>query len=251
MAAQTGQKVFGAGRFYGINTNTNSTPVPFHVAQDIDIAFDRDIKKLYGINQLPVDVAAGMLSIKGKVTNGVISARSLNDMMMGGTLSTGQVPNIANETITITTGSTAGTAVNGAGWQQDLGVYGSTDGVPLTKVSTSAVLTADQYAVTTLGVYTFSSLAARTGLKASYLYSTVGGQTVSMTNQPMGKIGSFAAVIAMLWSADKATINLGNCIASNFGFATKLDDYMRPTFSFEAAADANDTLGTFSFAEIS
>lgn len=251
MAGQTNQKVFGAGRFYGVNTNTNSTPVPFHVAQDISLDFSRDIKKLYGVNQLPVDVAAGMLSVKGKVTNGTIAARALNDMMMGGTLSTGQVPNIAAETITITTGSTAGTAANGAGFQQDLGVYGSTDGIPLVKVSTSAVLTADQYAVTTLGVYTFSSLAARTGLKASYLYSTSGGQNINMSNQAMGKIGGFRAVIAMLWSTDKATINMGNCIASDFGFATKLDDYMKPTFSFEAAADGDDTLGTFSFAEMS
>lgn len=254
MAAQNGQKVFGAGRFYGtaISTSVVATPAPFGVAQDIAIDFKRDIKKLFGQNQLPVDVSAGMLTVTGKVTNGVLSARAFNDLLIGGTLSTGQIPNIANETITITTGSTAGTAANGAGFVTDLGIFGATDGVPLVKATTAAVLTADQYAVTsTSGVYTFSSLAARTSLKASYLYSTSGGQQVSMINQPMGKTGGFSAVVAMLWGVEKATISLNNCISSDYGFATKLDDYTKPTFGFEAATDTSDVLGIYSFAELS
>lgn len=250
MAAQAGQKVFGAGRFYGTNNTANSTPNQFGLAQDVSLDFKRDVKKLYGQSQLAADVASGMLNVTGKVTYGVLSARLFNDLMIGGTLSTGQIPNIVNETITISSGSTTGTAVNGVGWQADLGVFGSTDNIPLIKASTAAVLTIGQYAVSTLGVYTFSSLDAHTGLKASYLYSTSGGQNVNMANQPMGKTGNFQAVVALLWGTDKGTITLNNCMATDYGLATKLDDYTKPAFGFECATDVNDTLGTFSFAEL-
>lgn len=252
MAAQNGQKVFGAGRFYGTNNVVNSTPNQGVVTQDVSVAFKRDIKRLHGLNQLPVDVAAGMMTVTGKTNLGGIAARFLNDLMIGGTLSTGQLPNVANETLASATGSTATVAaVNGAGFVSDLGIYGATDGIPLVKVSTAAAVLADQYSVSTLGVYQFSSLAARTSYKASYLYSTNGGQTVDMTNQPMGRTGNFKAVMALLWGTDKATISLENCIGSNYEIATKLDDYAKPPFEFEAAADTNDTLGKFSFAEMS
>lgn len=253
MPAQNGQKVFGAGRFYGINNVANSTPNQGIVVQDISLAFKRDIKRLHGINQLPVEVAAGPMTVSGKATLGGLAARLFNDLMIGGTLSTGQVPNIANETLTITTGSTAtATAVNGAAMQADLGIYGATDGVPLVKVATASAVLADQYSVSTLGVYQFSSLAARTSLKASYLYSTVGGQQVAMTNQPMGKTGNFQAVLAWLWGTEKATVNLLNCLGSDYELASKLDDFMKPPFGFDAAADpTTDSLGTASFAELS
>src|SRR6185295_10309874 len=158
MAAQTGQKVFGSGRFYGIPTVSNPTPSQFGVVQNVSLDLKRDIKRLFGQNQLPVDIASGMLSVVGKAQMGTLNARLFNDLMIGGTLSTGQIPFIANETLTITTGSTTATAANGAGFQVDLGIYGSTSGVPLVRVSSTAILTTGQYAVSTAGVYTFSSL---------------------------------------------------------------------------------------------
>lgn len=253
MAAQNGQKVFGAGRFYGtaISTSAVKTPTQFGVAQDIAVDFKRDIKKLHGQNQFPVDVSAGMASITGKVTNGTLNGRAFNDLLIGGTLSTGQLPNQVNETMTMTTGTVTYTSTNGAGYVTDLGIYGATDGVPLVKVSTgTSPVGIGNYSVSTLGVYAFSSLDARTSLYASYLYSTVGGQQVAMSNQPMGRTGGFTSVVALLWGTEKATISFNNCISSDFGFATKLDDYTKPTFGFEAACDANDILGIFSFAEL-
>lgn len=253
MPAQRGQRVFGAGRFYGIpNATEYGTPSPFLVTQDVSLEFKRDIKRLHGYNQIPVDVAAGMMTITGKITNAVLAARAFNDLLIGGSLSTGQIPYAAEETITITSGSTATVAVtNGAAYIQDLGIYGATDGVPLFRVTTASAVTADQYSVSTLGVYQFSSLSSRTSLKASYLYSTSGGQTVTMTNQPMGKTGAFEAVLGFLWGTEKSTINLPNCISSDYTFATKLDDFMKPPFGFEAAEWTDGSLGTFSFAELS
>lgn len=251
MAAQTGQKVFGSGRFYGIPNVTNPTPSPFGVTQDVSIDFKRDIKELFGQNQLPVDIAAGMLHVTGKVTNGTLQARLFNDLMIGGTLSTGQIPWVANETITISSGSTLGTPANAAGLVTDLGIYPTLTGVPLVRVSTIAILSAGQYAVSTAGVYAFSSLDSFTSLKVSYLYSTSGGQSVAMTNQPMGKTGNFQAIIDLLWGSDKGSISLGNCMAADWTLATKLDDYTKPSFDFQCGTDATDSLGTFSFAELS
>lgn len=253
MTAQTGQKVFGAGRFWGVPTTSVPTPSPFGLAQDITLDFKRDIKRLYGANQLPADVASGTLSVTGKVTMGTINGRLLNDLFIGGTLSsTAQRPWIANETGTIS-GTTVGaggvTVANSAGWSFDLGVYLTASGIPMVRVSTSSTPTTGQYSVQA-GAYVFSSLETNVGVKISYLYTTTGGQEVTMSNQPMGKIGEFQAVMGFLWGTEKATIQLAKCMASDIGFGSKLDDYMKPTFGFEAATNDSDSLGTFSFAEV-
>lgn len=259
MAAQTGQKVFGAGRFYGIPTSANPTPSPFGVVQDMSLDFKRDVKRLHGLNQLPVDVAGGMLTVTGKVTMAVIGGRLINDLLIGGSLTNGtQYPWIADEANTIagtTLGTGTFTVANGAGFQLDLGIKNSTGGVPYARVSTSATLSTGQYSVTTAGVYSVSSLEGNIAFKASYLFSTSGGQNVSMTNQPMGKTGNFQAVMDLLWTniaavQEKASIQLNNCMATDFNMATKLDDYTKPTFGFDAATDATDTLGTISYAEL-
>ena len=108
MAAQTGQKVFGAGRFYGINNVANATPNQGIVVQDVGVTFKRDIKRLHGQNQLAVDVAAGMMTVTGKATLGGIAARFFNALMIGGTLSTGQQPNIVNEVLASAAGPCSG-----------------------------------------------------------------------------------------------------------------------------------------------
>lgn len=252
--AQTGQKIFAAGRFWGVPTTSNPTPSPFGLAQDIAIDFKRDLKKLYGLNQFPADAASGPMSITGKVSMGTIAGRMVNNLLLGGSLSTGQLPWIAEESATIagtTLGNGSFTVANAAGFQTDLGVKGSTSGIPFTRVSTGSITSSQQYSVSTAGVYSFSSLEGNVAMKASYLYTTTGGQTVSMTNQPMGKIGEFAATAAFLWNNEKATLQLNKCMASDYGIATKIDDYTKPTFGFEAFADDSDILGTYSFAELS
>lgn len=258
MVAQNGQKVFGAGRFYGVPTTTYPTPSVFGVVQDMSLDFKRDIKRLHGLNQFPVDVASGMMTVTGKVNMGALNGRLMNDLMMGGTLTTGQIPWIANEAATIA-GSSAGagtvTAANGAGIITDLGVYAYLTGVPFVRTSTAAPPGSGFYQVSTVGLYTFSSLDGNLAVRLSYLYSTSGGQQIAMTNQPMGKVGNFVAVMEMLWTnlagtQEKASLSLSNCMASDYGLATKLDDYLKPGFGFDAACDSNDSLGTMSLAEV-
>lgn len=258
MVAQNGQKVFGAGRFYGIPTVTAPTPSVFGVVQDMSLDFKRDIKRLHGLNQFPVDVASGMMTVTGKVNMGTLNGRLVNDLLMGGSMSTGQIPWIANESATVAGSSLASgtfTAANGAGFQTDLGLYAYVTGVPLVRVTTGLITSSGQYSVSTAGLYTISSLDGNIAARVSYLYSTSGGQQTSMTNQPMGKIGNFQAVMDMLWTnlagtQEKTTIQLNNCMASDYSLATKLDDYTKPGFGFDAATDANDVLGIISYAEV-
>lgn len=248
MVAQNGQKVFGSGRFWGIPVSSAPTPTPFAVPQNITLDFKRDIKRLFGQNQFPVDIASGMLSVVGKVTMGTLNARLLNDLIMSGTLSTGQILPIANESVAPSTTTGQITIANAAGFTLDLGIYQVGTGVPLVEVVSTAPA-AGQYHVTSTGLYTVN-IADSTSMKVSYLYSTTGGQKIAMSNQPMGKIGAFQCVIAYLWGTEQSTIQLNSCMASDYGLATVLDDYQKPSFGFEAATDTSDNLGTMSFAEV-
>jgi hypothetical protein len=253
MVAQNGQKVFGAGRFYGVPTASSPTPTDFQVAQNMSLDFKRDVKKLFGYNQLPVDVAAGMLSVTGKVELGTINSRLINDLLLGGTVSTGQTAWIYRESQTSSTATGQATVTNSAGWSLDLGVINRGTGVPLTRVASTAPGSTGTYYVssTTAGVYQLS-LTESTAilLSISYLYSTSAGQTATMSNQAMGKTGNFQAVMELNWGTEKGAIQLYNCMATDFSLATKLDDYARPGFGFEAACDATDSLGIMSFAEV-
>lgn len=253
MAAFNGQKVFGAGQFWGIPTSSGPTPSQFYVPQNISLDFKRDIKRLFGQNQLPVDIASGTLSVVGKVTMGTLNARLLNDLMLGASLSTGQVPYIARETVVASSTSGAFNVAN-AIWSLDLGLLNSANGIPLVRTLSTAPASTGQYYVTSSGGYIINATdaAALLSLRVSYLYSDAanGGQKVSMTNQAMGKIGAFQAVIGYLWGTEKASIQLNSCMASDYGLNTVLDDYTKPAFGFEAACDTSDVLGTMSFAEV-
>lgn len=248
MVAQNGQKVFGSGRFWGIPVSAAPTPTPFLVPQNMTLDFKRDIKRLYGQNQLPVDIASGMLSVVGKVTMGTLNGRLLNDLMLGTSLSTGQVNYIANESVSPSTTTGQITIANLATFSLDLGIFQTGTGVPLVEVASTAPA-AGQYHVTSTGLYTVN-ITDSTSMKASYLYTLTGGQKISMANQNMGKIGAFQAVMGWLWGTEQATIQLNSCMASDYGLATVLDDYNKPSFGFEAATDTSDVLGTFSYAEV-
>lgn len=255
--AQSYQKVFGAGRFWGYPVGTAPTPTAFGLTQNMSLDFRRDVKRLYGANQLPADVAAGMLQVTGKATFAVQSGRMLNDLMLGATKSTGQKPWIANESATISGSSAAPSIVsvaNTTSWSADLGVRGTVFGssnTPFTRIASTAP-SSGQYFVSssTPGVYTFSTLDGGAAVAISYLYAATGGETVTMSNQAMGKTGNFVAVMGLLWGTEKGTIQLNNCMATDYGIQTVLDDYAKPTFGFEAAADDADNLGIYSFAEI-
>ncbi len=248
MTAVNGQKAFAAGRFFGINNVVVPTPTRFSVPQDQSIDFKRSGKSLFGENQLAEDVCSGTMEISGKVTMGTLNARMFADLLFGVTGVAGQI-NIANSELQAIPGAGPYTvAVTNAGtWTVNLGVRNLTTGLMMVRVAAGPVT--GQYSVAA-GTYTFAAADANTPVAISYQYTVATpGELVTITNQPMGKIGNFTAVMQFVWGTEQSVLTLNNNIATDTGLATKLDDYTKPTFGFMSAVDTTGQLGTMSFAE--
>jgi hypothetical protein len=248
MAPVNGQKVFAAGRFFGVNNVTVPTPTAFGIPQDQSIDFKRSVKSLFGENQLAADVSSGQMEVTGKVSLGTLNARMFADLLFGVTGAAGQ-RNLANKepgVIPATTPFTV-TVANSATWLMDEGVINAVTGKPMTRVASGPIT--GQYSVAA-GVYTFSTTDSGAAVFISYTYSVAStGETLTLVNMPMGKIGNFTAVMQFIWGAEQSLLSLNNCMSAGASLATKLDDYAKPSFDFQAACDTSDTLGSFSFSE--
>lgn len=255
MAALNGKKLFGAGRFWGINNITNPTPARFVLPQDMSITFKRGTKEIYGENQLAADTSSGEMSVTGKVTYGTTNSRVIAELLFGVSQAAGQTIEADNELGTLV--SHAYTAVNGATFSMDLGVVLVSSGKRYVRVAGGSEVAGTSYSVNTAtGVYTFNAAEAGTVFKFSYNYtSAAAGTTVVLSNQPMGKGGGdFTSVYVFPWTnnsnqVEQDILTLNSCIASDAEISAKIGDYAKPTFAFAAACDTNDNLGTFSFAE--
>lgn len=247
--SQPGARVFGAGRFFGINNVANPTPMRAVTPQDMSIDFKRATKSLFGENQLAADVAAGEMTVTGKVTMGGLNARLFSDLLFGDAGVTGSILEADNEAGTVPGTSTyIVTVTNSATWTTDLGVYNLTTGKRMTRVATSPAT--NQYSVAA-GVYTFASANASANVQISYLWTSASaGEQLTLSNQLQGPTGAFTAVMAFLYgNLNQDILTMNNVIASDSGIAAKGGDYAKPTFGFECATDTNDNLGTFSFAQ--
>jgi len=244
----TGKKIFGAGRFFGINNVTSPTPMRAYVPQDQSIDFKLNTKSLFGENRLPVAVAAGDMSVTGKVSLGANNARLFADLMFAVSSTTGIISEADMEAGTVP-GSVAYTVTvtNSATWNTDLGVVKASDGTVMTRVASAPA--AGQYSVAA-GVYTFAAADANLNVKISYLYTTASvGEKITITNSLQGPAGAFTGVMVFPYAADQDVLTLNNCISTDASIATKQGDYAKPSFGFMAATDSSDTLGTFAFSQ--
>ena len=244
----TGKKIFGAGRFFGINNVSNPTPMRAYVPQDQSIDFKLNTKQLFGEKRLPIATASGDMSITGKVTLGANNARLFADMMFGIGGATGSILQQEAEAGTVPGSSSyIVTVANSATWTTDLGVTLASDGTVFTRVASAP--SAGQYSVSA-GVYTFAAADANKNVKISYLYTDASnGEKMTITNTDQGPSGAFTAVMVFPYGADQDVLTLNYAIPSDAGISTKQGDYAKPSFSFMASTDASDTLGTFAFAQ--
>jgi hypothetical protein len=253
-APLNGKKLFGAGQSFATLNASNPTPIRFGLVQDQSITFKRGAKEIYGPNQLAADVSSGEMSVTGKVTTGTTSARIFTDLLFADAGSTGQIAASDNELGTVA-GATPYiiTVANSTTWTQDLGVTNVTTGARMARVASAPVAGAS-YTVAA-GVYTFAAGDEGKAMKTSYLYSIASaGESVTLSNQPMGKVGNFTAAMVFPWTppggaVEQDVLTLNSCLATDYEISTKMGDYGKPPFSFSAGCDTTDTLGTFSFAE--
>jgi hypothetical protein len=243
----TGKKIFGAGRFFGINNVANPTPLRAYVPQDQSIDFKVATKDLYGENKFPVAVAAGEMSVTGKVTMGAQNARIYADLLFNLASNTGSIVEADYEAGTVP-GSVAYTitVANSATFTTDLGVVKASDGTVFLRVASSPA--AGQYSVAA-GVYTFAAADANANVKISYLYTISSGEKLTMSNSLQGPAGAFTGIMMFPYANDQDVLTLNNCISTDAGISTKQGDYTKPAFGFMAATDSSDTLGTFAFAQ--
>jgi hypothetical protein len=243
------QLAFGSGSVWGINTASNPTPARFGVTQEMSVDFTAATKPIFGQNNLPFSVAKASLQTKGKITFGQFNGRVINELFFGGNSSAGQTLAVDSESGTIPTTPYQITVANAATFQTDLGVVDVATGLPMTRVASSPAT--GQYSVnTSTGVYTFASADTTKAVKISYTYTTAsGGQTYTINQQAMGTANTFKTVMSLPYNGQKATLTLNSCVSSKLSLATKLEDFTKPSFDFEAFADSNGTLGTISVAE--
>jgi hypothetical protein len=245
----TGKKIFGAGRFFGINNVANPTPMRAYVVQDQSIDFKINTKSLSGENKLPVAVAAGDMTVTGKVTLGANNARLFADLMFNVGSSVGSTIEQEREAASIPTTPFQVTVANAAHFTVDLGVTLASDGTVFVRVASSPA--AGQYSVVVAtGIYTFNTADTGKNIVISYLYTNATlGETLTVINTLQGPAGAFTGVMVFPYGTEQDVLTLNNCIATDGGIATKQGDYAKPSFGFMSATDSSDTLGTFSFAE--
>lgn len=243
----TGKKIFGAGRFFGINNVSNPTPMRTPVVQDQSIDFKIATKSLVGENKLPVAVAQGDMSVTGKITFGAQQARLWADLMFNVSSSTGLIIEQDKEAWAIPATPYQVTVANSVTWTTDLGVTLASDGTVFVRVASAPAT--GQYTVAA-GVYTFAAADTGKNVVISYLYTaTTSGEKITVINTLQGPAGNFTGVMIFPYGTDQDVITLNNCIASDVAIASKQGDYAKPTFGFMCATDSSDTLGSFAFSQ--
>lgn len=224
---------FGTGNIYALPVG-GGAPIPFGSITGASVAFDFDIKMLYGQNRFPDDSATGKGKITGKITWGRVDLIVANQVFFGQTVSVGQIVGVLSEAGTIA--STTYTAANGATFSTDLGVRYATTGVSLMQVTTSP--TAGQYTVSSSGVYTFNASDTGKAIYIDYTYtSTTAGYTLAGANTLMGQLPTFQLNLVNQTKNKSLVLTLYSCVSSKFSLPFKQDDYTEQEADFSAFAD--------------
>lgn len=243
------QLSFGSGYAFGVRTDVAiATPVPLGIMQDIALDFSGDLKPLYGEKEFAYAFARGKVKIEGKAKMARFNGRLFNDLFFGQTMTTGQVLSALGETAAVPaiTPWTV-TVANAATFQTDLGVVYAATGLPFTKVASGPTI--GQYAVSAVGVYTFSTTDASAAIAISYTYTATTGQTITLTQQTMGATPLFKGVFTTAFQGKVLTLTLNNCAAAKLTFGTKQDDWTIPELDFQAGADILGNIGTLTLSE--
>ena len=240
---------FGAGALWGTASGSNPTPVRFGALQSCAVDFSSTIKPLFGANQLSLTQARGTMNVTGKATLAQLEGRLLSDLFFSDSLTAGQIIAVDSEAGSVPGTSTYTiTVINSATWTTDLGVVYAATGIPLTRVSSVAAI--GQYSVSA-GVYTFYSGDASAAVKLSYIWTTTGGDNITIANQPMGVAPNFSTVLSIPYQSEHFNITFNSCTANKTSFTTSLEDFTKQDFEFACFVNSAGNLGTISYAELS
>lgn len=250
------QYSFGSGSLMGrkLTTNgvtaTNPTPVRFGGLQGVNIDMSFTTKELHGQYQFPIALARGSGKVTGKAQFAQLNALALNDLFFGESTApaTGALATAVAEVGTVTANTV--TVTHNTTYVQDLGVVDGTTGIVLSRVANSPSGTGNYSVNETTGVYTFNTAMNNLPVNITYSWTdATTGSTITLTNKLMGSQPTFLAVFTEVFNGKRVTFQLNNCISSQLTFATKLEDFTIPDFTFAAFADASGNVGKYSFDE--
>lgn len=244
---------FGSGNLIGRrNDVANGPAVNFGLLQECSLDFTFTVKELYGQNQFPVAIARGAGKVTGKAKVASISGVAYAGLFFGATVGAGQTGFAYGEAAAVPAVSTyTVTPANSATFVADMGVVYVAGAIPFTRVA--AAPTTGQYAVNeTTGVYTFAAGDANAAILISYTYGITGtGEKFTIANAQLGTNPSFQVALRNVFQNKTYTLMLNSCMSNKLSMGTKLEDFVTPEFDFNAFADANNVIGTFSFSEAS
>lgn len=240
------QSRFGCGYLFGIPTG--GSPIMFAALQDVSVDFSQDLKTLHGSQKFPIELAGGKAKIEAKCSVGRVDPVLFNSMYFGGTLTTGGTLGSIAESASVPASTPwTITAAQGANFRVDLGVYDVLLGIFLTRVASAP--TTRQYSVNeATGVYTFAAADAGRAVQLHYTYGATGTdiQTITGTNQSLGSVNVFKAVLQNSFRGRQTVLTLNSCISTKFSLPFKQDDFLLPSFNFSAQDDGSGTVFTLS-----
>lgn len=127
----------------------------------------------------------------------------------------------------------------------DLGVFNVTNSlvaVPMVPVSSAGAVAQGKYYLNkTTGLYTFSTADAGQSVQWLFQYSLTTGNTVTVTNQPMGLSPTFSVYCFTGQpggNVGQLAQKYNKCTSTKIGMNAKNDDYLIPDFEFSAFSDA-------------
>jgi hypothetical protein len=246
---------FGVGTAIGRRTGvSNPKPSFMGVLQDIEIDFDQTLKELRGQYKLPVDVAPAELKITGKAKFATIQANTINDLLLGQTLTAASGIDMATaESATVPASSPYNvTVANSATWIADFGVFYASTGIQLIPVAAGSEATG-KYSVLN-GVYKFASGDASVVLNFYYSYSVTTLNKISMANTLMGTGPVFELFLSESYTnnlgvMNKLNLKLNACRSSKLALPFKNVDYTIQELDFQAFADQAGNWGTLATTE--
>lgn len=263
MTVLNGKKLFGAGRAFASLNTTMPTPIRFTVVQDMSLTMKRDVKMLYGENQLAEDLSSATLDITGKVTTGGSSARVVSDLFFGANITSPGTMQSDKEVQTVSASDASPDPSNITAahvpFVMDLGVVDVATGVRMVQVANGEEVAGESYSlVGSTGKYHFADEDAGTQKEISYLYTESGsaGYKMSLANVKQGRVGGFTAALVFPWQnvagvEEQDVFTLTSCLATDYEMTTKSGDYGKPPFGFSVACDSTGSLGSAAFAEMS
>ena len=231
---------FGVGQLFIVPPGANPTPVNVGTLKDISIDISRDVKELVGSYAFPEDVALGKGKITGKAKSGRIQAGLIAAILAGSTTSTGQTAAANNEISNIPSTPYQVTALNGATFVQDGGVYDYTAGKWLSVVASAPAT--GQYSVTALGVYTFAAANTTHQVGLYYTYTMVTGNNIHLNNVLMGQATIFQLNAFNTYGGKQFGYKLWAVVFPKLSLAGKQDDYTEVDLEFQAFTDTNNNV---------